>query len=163
MRIEDDVLIECATAGVATPRARSTSRVRFDLGANEAHSPETPRKAQERFSDSETSGDRKRRHKHSKRSSRHHRERSRDRESRHSTDSPQLMNDKYERPPRSRRHRDDDEGSEGTIELPERFDEQGNRKAEGGDPLEQLLGGLASKFLGGGDDDDRSSRRGRRH
>ena len=84
------------------------------------------------------------------------------------------MNDKYERPPssstgRSGRgsRRDDDEESEGTIELPSRFDEHGNRKAEGGDGLEALLGGLASKFLGGGgeegDDGARSGRRRHRH
>lgn len=77
------------------------------------------------------------------------------------------MNDKYDRPP-SGAPRDDE--SDGTIELPERFDEHGNRK-EGGhtDPLEAILGGLASKFLGGGgggggdEEEGRSGRRRHRH
>jgi hypothetical protein len=80
------------------------------------------------------------------------------------------MNDKYDRPPSSaasgsggRRRDRDEEGSDGTVELPERFDEQGNRKPEGGAALEQLLGNLASRFLGGDDDEGRSGRRRSRH
>lgn len=68
------------------------------------------------------------------------------------------MNDKYERAP-------DDNDSDVTEDLPDRFDEHGNRKPEKSDPLEQLIGNLASKFLGGGDgdDDSRSGRRRHRH
>ena len=155
----DNALTYHPTDGVgSTPRARSMSRVRFDLGANEMHSPEAAKKkaTDERFSDSEVTGDRKRRHRRRK-----HRGES-------SRDSPQLMNDKYERPP-SGVHRDDE--SDGTVELPERFDENGNRKGESSDPLEQLIGNLASRFLGGGgggeeqggDRDSRSGRRRHRH
>lgn len=73
------------------------------------------------------------------------------------------MNDKYERPPRSSAV--DDEGdSDATEDLPDRFDSKGNKK--GDDPLNDLISGLASRFLGGqqgenGEDDD--ERRGRRH
>ena len=137
---------------MSTPRARSTSRVRFDLDANEAHSPEKARKAakEERHSDSETTGDRKRRHRRRK----HHGE---------DRPSSTLMNDPYERGAR----RDDDNNSEGTVELPERFDEHGNRKAGGGEsnPLEQILGSLASRFMGGDEQEhssERDSRSGRR-
>lgn len=166
------------TDGLATPRARSSSRVRFDLGANEAHSPEAPKKST-RQDDETDGGDRHRRHRHSdKRSSRHqHRERSRSRDRDRDRDSTSLMNDKYERPPSSaagpsgsgksrRRDRDDDEEeSEGTVDLPERFDEHGNPKAESGDALQQLLGNLASRFLGGDGEEEegRSGRRRSRH
>lgn len=155
--------------GVRTPRARSSSRVRFDLNANEAHSPETRKKTLERDNGSEQHGDRTRRHrhKHDRRSGGKERERERgDRD-----DDDDLMHDKYERPPASstastarggRRHRrDDDEGSEGTVDLPDRFDSHGNRKPEG-DGIEALLGSLASRFLGGGDEDEDSGRSGRR-
>lgn len=135
-----------------TPRARSSSRVRFNLDANTAHSPETPKKRPEqRFSDTETSGDKKKRHRRKK-----HRDRGeRDRGGEASRDSPQLMNDKYERAPK-------DDDSDDTEELPDRFDEHGNKKAESGDPLEHLLGNLASRFLGGGGNDESDSRSGRR-
>lgn len=157
-------LTNLPTDGVNTPRARSSSRVRFDLGANEAISPEQPKKKEERYSDSETNGDRKRRHKKKK-----HRDRDdRHREEGGHRDSPQLMNDKYERPPTASTQRDDD--SDGTIEMPERFDEHGNRKNEHGDPWSELIGGLASKFLGGeeqghggSDSGSRSGRRRHRH
>ena len=121
------------------------------------HSPEAPRnkRTEERYSDTETSGDQKRRHR---------RRKHRDRGSESHRDSPQLMNDKYERPPQSTTT---EEESDGTVELPHRFDERGNRKHDGGDALQELLGGLASKFLGGSEDDhghgsDRESRSGRR-
>lgn len=148
------------------PCARSTSRVRFNLDANEAHSPEKQRKKEERYSDSETSGDRKRR--------------SRRRRQRHDDDDNSssrgggLMHDPYDRPPSSGSHRrrhshggrgreeDDSEESDGTIELPDRFDEHGNRKMEGGDALQHLLGNLAGRFLGGGEDDAGGRRRYRR-
>jgi len=155
--------------GVTTPRARSSSRVRFNLDANEAHSPELSKKAPARSSGSgeESGGERKGRRRKSKRhrddgehrehrSDREHDERREHRSDHRSSrdlrderdghrDSPQLMHDKYDRPPSSA-PRDDE--SDGTIELPERFDKNGNPK--GGDALETLLGSLASKFLGGG-------------
>ena len=115
------------------------------------HSPEASRKkGEERHSDTETDGDRKRRHR---------RRKHRDKEG--TRDSPQLMNDKYERPP-SGAPRDDD--SDGTVDLPDRFDERGNRTQESGDPLEQLIGNLASRFMGGSEErgSDRDSRSGRR-
>jgi hypothetical protein len=132
-----------------TPRARSTSRVRFNLDANELHSPEAAKRApaDERFSDTETSGDRKRRHR---------RRKHRDKGKEAARDSPQLMNDKYERAP-------NDNDSDMTEELPARFDEHGNRKPERSDPLEQLIGNLASKFLGGSEEEERSGRRRHRH
>lgn len=71
------------------------------------------------------------------------------------------MNDKYDRPPRKSRRRDDDEESEGTVDLPPRFDEDGNRKPEANDALQQILGSLASKFLGG-DEEERGGRSSRR-
>ncbi|KAK3718066.1 hypothetical protein LTR37_005492, partial [Vermiconidia calcicola] len=177
---DNDVLTDAVnlTDGVNTPtspRARSSSRVRFDLGANEMHSPESSRKkaatTEERVSDPETNGDRKRRHRHSKRK---HRDRDRDRDREGDRESSLgLVRDKYDRPP-SGSGADNDRNSDGTVDLPERFDEHGNRKQEGaggGDALEQILGGLASRFLGGGgggggDDDrgsDRSARRRHRH
>lgn len=73
------------------------------------------------------------------------------------------MNDKYEHPPRS----STDEGgrSDGTEDLPERFDSKGNKKSE--DPLNDLISGLASRFLGGqqqgGGEEEDDGRRGRRH
>ena len=149
--------------GVSTPRARSSSRVRFNLDKNEYNSPEAPKKRpEERFSDSETNKDQKRRHRRRKHRDRDDdRSKGKEREGSH-RDSPQLMNDKYDRAPR-------DDASDVTEDLPDRFDEKGNRKGEGGgsgDPLEALLGGLASKFLGGGggsEDGERHGRRRHRH
>jgi len=79
--------------------------------------------------------------------------------------SSQLMNDKYDRKP-------NDSDSEGTVELPERFDEHGNRKAGEGDQLantiNQFLGSagitdlLGSLGGGGGRHDSDESRSGRR-
>ena len=132
--------------------------MRFDLDANTARSPETFKKSQPRSSESDPSDDRPRKHRSSKRSKhREHRDRDRGEDSHHHRDSPQLMHDKYERPP-SGVQRDDE--SEGTVELPDRFDEHGNRK-EGGDGFESLLGSLASKFLGGSGGDDDEGRGGR--
>lgn len=50
------------------------------------------------------------------------------------------MHDKYDRDP--------DEDSEGTIDLPDRFDEQGNRKPE--DPLAEKINDLLSGKGGAG-------------
>lgn len=175
------LLTEFCADGLRSPRPRSTSRVRFDLGSNIAHSPDASRRkddakrsdpASERHSDTETEGDRKHR---SRRHRRKGKERERDRDDDHrKRDSMGLMHDKYDR----------DSDSEGTIDLPERFDKNGNPKPE--DPLaakiNDLLSGhgggggnifktLAEGFLGGqagggstndGDDDEESSRR-RRH
>lgn len=81
------------------------------------------------------------------------------------------MNDKYERAPSSsssfhgtsRHHRDDDEDSDGTIELPDRFDEHGNRKGEGADAFQNLLGTLAGRLFVGDEGGGGSGGRGRRH
>lgn len=66
------------------------------------------------------------------------------------------MNDKYERAP-------NDNDSDATEELPPRFDEHGNRRPERSDPLEQLIGNLTSRFLGGGENEERGGRRRHRH
>lgn len=149
-----------------TPRQRSSSRVKFDLGSNTAHSPDASRRKDDakrgdpdtdRHSDSETSDDRKHR-----RRKRKGKERVRD--------THHYRNDQ-----RAPRDHSPSEDSDGTIELPDRFDEQGNRKHE--DPLAQKInelingqggaGGLFKALLGGGndagggggDDDERPSRR----
>lgn len=78
------------------------------------------------------------------------------------------MHDRYDNSP-------DEEDSEGTIDLPARFDEHGNRKAD--DPLSEKINDLLSgKGLAGGlfrnltgsllnpdhDQDDNDGRTGRR-
>lgn len=79
------------------------------------------------------------------------------------------MNDKYERPPRSTTTDDGDRGddSDATETLPDRFDSKGNKKGEQ-DSLNELISGLASRFLGsqqqqGGGEGEEDERRGRRH
>ncbi|KYG48832.1 hypothetical protein M433DRAFT_21887 [Acidomyces richmondensis BFW] len=151
--------------GVDTPRprSRSQSRVRFDLDQNVEHSPESRRgKGKERAVEEQHGGD----DNGNERGPRHHR-----REDEHSSNdrgrrrpSSQLMNDKYEREP-------NDSDSEGTVELPARFDERGNRMPEGDNPLVQAINGLLGSsaladLLGGlshHDDDGRSGRRRHRH
>ena len=147
--------VDNTTSGERTPRARSSSRVRFDLDRNTELSPEAPRKKEARFSDSETPDPEERRHRRRK-----HRDRDDRRRSRDGRESNDLMNDKYERAPRSTT---DEGGSDATEDLPERFDSKGNKKGE--DPLNELISGLASRFLGsqGGDAGDDEDRRGRRH
>ncbi|KAK6430815.1 hypothetical protein LTR95_013024, partial [Oleoguttula sp. CCFEE 5521] len=101
--------------GVITPRARSTSRVRFDLESNIAISPEDTRREgtssddrssrsrerrRRRDADAEDSPDR---HRH------HHRKTRPDNDG--ARDSPSLFHDKYDRPP----HEDD---SDSTVEMP---------------------------------------------
>ncbi|KAF2174156.1 hypothetical protein M409DRAFT_49023 [Zasmidium cellare ATCC 36951] len=171
--------------GLSTPRQRSTSRVRFDLDSNVAHSPEASRRkddakrgdpSEPRQSDTETSDDRK----HRRRSKRKGKERERDSHHSHrdeGDDHERRSHDRERNRERDRGDKDDD--SDDTVDLPDRFDENGNRKAE--DPLAQkineLLGGqggagnlfkgLVGGLLGGqgggggGEDDDegRSSRR----
>lgn len=176
--------------GVSTPRARSTSRVRFDLDSNVAHSPEATRRKDDakrgdpselREIDIEQSDERKhrRRSKRSKGKERErdghysHRDEGEDRERRgHDRDRNRDRE-------RERDRGDNDDDSDGTVDLPDRFDENGNRKPE--DPLAQkinellggqggagnlfkgLMGGLLGGQGGGGggedSDEGRSSRR----
>jgi len=146
------------------PRSRSHSRVRFDLEQNVEHSPEARRsKGKERVvEDRHGGGD-----DGNDRGHRHHRpgdEYGGSDRGRHRPSS-QLMNDKYDREPK-------DSDSEGTVELPARFDERGNRMPEGADPLAQAINGLlgssalADFFAGRSrrdDDDGRSGRHRHRH
>jgi len=144
-----------------TPRPRSSSRVRFDLESNIAHSPDSSRRkddakrddpSEQRHSDTETSDDRKHRRRHRKKGKeRAHDDddgdRPRDRD-RHRSDaddrkrgSTGLMHDKYDR------GRAEDEDS--VIDLPDRFDKHGNPKPE--DPLAAKINDLLSGRGGGGD------------
>jgi hypothetical protein len=144
--------------GMSTPRAprsRSQSRVRFNLDANETHSPEA-RRSDERHTDTESSSDRKHRR------NRKRREDGRSRDGGDGHRSHGLMHDKYEGEPES--------DSDGTIELPDRFDEHGNRKPER-DPLAEGLnrilgdvgfGDILGRLAGGTHDDDEGGRSGRR-
>lgn len=154
---------DTASDSAAPPRARSTSRVRFNLDANEAHSPEAVRRRSRRtstrddreresWSDSETT---KRKHRRRRKHSSH---------------------DDHGRGHSSNRDANagDEEDSDGTVEMPARFDRHGNKIDETPDSLQALLGGLASKFFsgeegsgggggGGGERDGRSGRRRHRH
>ena len=152
--------------GLNTPRAersrsRSHSRVRFDLASNTEHVDETQRRVEEqeaeRQSDGggEANGERKHRRRRKK-----HRQRP----------SSQLMNDNYDRDPR-------ESDSDGTVDLPPRFDEHGNHADSGGDQLSSTLHNILGQAgftnflssLGGGGagrdnyDEDRSGRRRHRH
>ncbi|OQO01135.1 hypothetical protein B0A48_13378 [Cryoendolithus antarcticus] len=160
--------------GVITPRARSTSRVRFDLGSNIAISPEDTRRTGTSSDDrSSRSRERRRRrnadveaspdgHRH------HHRTTRPDNDGAH--DSPSLFRDKYDHPP----HEDD---SDSTVEMPARFDERGQRKQESSgnelaDSIQALLSGRggAGELLKGimgagggeGESDRESGRSGRK-
>lgn len=143
--------------GNETPRARSTSRVRFNLDANEAHSPEAQRRRRSRNEnrnrDENDNGEASRRH---------HRLQKHKRDSK-DPKGDEFMNDKYERPPSGSTYNEDEENSDGTIDMPARFDAKGNKIRETGDGLEGLIGTLASRFLGsGGGDDEEGGRSGRR-
>ncbi|KAK0947029.1 hypothetical protein LTR29_001612 [Friedmanniomyces endolithicus] len=146
--------------GVSTPRARSRSqsRVRFNLDANQAISPEASRKGvnDERHTDGDSKG-----------GDRHHRRRRRGEGERG------RGGDGHRDPPGSTRdtryEREND--SDNTVELPERFDEQGNRKAEGdplADGITKFLGGAGLAELlgrlggGGGAEEEDTGRSGRR-
>lgn len=145
------------------------------MNSNVLHSPESSRRkddakrrdpSEKQHSDAESDGsDRKRRRRKRKGKERDrdgHSERHRERDSRR--DSSGLMHDKYDRRP-------NDGDSDDTEELPERFDENGNKKPE--DPLASKinellsgqggLGGLFKAIAGGSsderDDDSRSGRR----
>lgn len=113
--------------------------MRFDLNSNTEHSPEMSRKKEResRYSDTETGDDRK----HRSRRRRHRGEGERHR------DSPQLMNDKYERAPSGT-----EEDSDTTVDLPERFDEHGNRKSH--DPLAEALQNILGQFTQSRDSED---------
>ena len=135
--------------------------MRFNLDANEAHSPEAQRRRRSRNADR----DRDRDYDGEDTKHRHHLRK-------HKRDSKdpkgdELMNDNYERPPSGSTHNEDEENSDGTIDMPARFDTKGNKIRETGDGLEGLIGTLASRFLGGGGDDEdgpgRSGRRRHRH
>lgn len=181
------ILTSNPTDGVSTPRPRSTSRVRFDLDSNIAHSPEATRRkddakrgdpSEQRDSDTEQSDERK----HRRRSKRKGKERERDGHDSHRDEGKKHERRGHDRGHDRDRNRDRDRGDNGndsddTVDLPDRFDENGNRKPE--DPLAQkinellagqggagnlfkgLVGGLLGGQGGGGDDDDegRSSRR----
>lgn len=180
------IVLTCFSAdGVSTPRARSSSRVRFDLDSNVAHSPEATRRkddakrgdpSEQRASDTEQSDDRKHRRR-SKRSK--GKERERDGHHSHREEGEDRERRGHDRDRNRERDRGDkDDDSDGTVDLPDRFDENGNRKPE--DPLAQkinellagqggagglfkgLMGGLlGGQGGGGGEDSDegRSSRR----
>lgn len=153
------------------PRERSQSRVRFNLDANEAHSPEATRKRsnrdyfeKENLSDSETAKP-EHRHRH-----RHRRHRTHGQDGNESHDGR-----RHSEATHSNRNDEDENDSDGTVEMPARFDRHGNKIAETPDSLQTLLGSLASKFLGGeeggqgeerrgsGGGDGRSGRRRHRH
>lgn len=161
--------VDAATiaSGERTPRARSSSRVRFDLDKNTELSPEAPRKP--RFSDSDAAEPaEERRHRRRKHRDRDRGEDRGDKSDRRSRGSD-LMNDKYERAP-GRSGADEGE-SDGTEDLPDRFDSKGNKKGAGTgaeDPLNDLISGLASRFLSGqqggrGEEEEGRRGRGRRH
>ena len=163
-------LTDIVADGLATPRPRSGSRVRFDLDSNVTHSPELGRRKDDakrgdpaessRHSSDKDSSEDKRHRRHKRRGKERERSSSRDRE----RDSG-LMHDKYER-----RHDDGDNYSDDTEVLPDRFDENGNKKAE--DPLAQQinsllqgqggLGGLFKAITGSNDERDDDSRTNRR-
>lgn len=121
------------------------------------HSPETARRSAADADETSKRGDSEANDGNRMPKHRRHRRKHRDKDG-----SSQLMNDKYDRPPHSRGDEDD---SEGTVDLPPRFDENGDRKhEEGGDALEGIIGNLASRFLGGGGgEEERSGRRRHRH
>ncbi|KAK1050734.1 hypothetical protein LTR74_016958 [Friedmanniomyces endolithicus] len=147
--------------GLITPRqarSRSQSRVRFNLDANQAISPEASRKGinDERHTDSESKGD-----------DRHHRRRRRGGDERGRGGDGHRDSPGSTRDPRYEREND----SDNTVELPERFDEQGNRKPDGdplADGITRFLGGTGFADLlgrlggGGGGDEEDTGRSGRR-
>jgi uncharacterized protein YoaH (UPF0181 family) len=131
---------------VTPARTRSNSRVRFDLDSNV----EFPHEQQRARASS---------HSHHSRSDSedtitslhqkdddHHRPRRRGRARRHRDPASQLFNDPYDRPPH------DSDSDSGTVELPRRFDEHGNRKHEsfGGDDLAERLQELLSGRVSAG-------------
>ncbi|KAK1810077.1 hypothetical protein LTR12_015556 [Friedmanniomyces endolithicus] len=159
--LAQDADINTLADGVITPRqarSRSQSRVRFNLDANQAISPEASRKGinDERHTDSESNGD-----------DRHHRRRRRGGDERGRGGDGHRDSPGSTRDPRYEREND----SDNTVELPERFDEQGNRKPDGdplADGITKFLGGTGFADLlgrlggGGGGDEEDTGRSGRR-
>lgn len=141
-----------------TPRrTRSASRVVFDLDQNTAHSPENPRNAGRRRGGPDNDGQLDRSldgavddgaRDPSQPQRRRKKKKSREQRSaaeQNQRESSGLMHDQYDRPP-SHHHRGDGHESDSTEDLPERFDENGNRKASD-DGLNSRFTGL---FGGGG-------------
>jgi len=139
-----------------TPRARSLSRVRFNLddrsddatrkkeNTRSKRSSQHPDNNTDAYSEQRESNDRRRHH--------HHRDSQQD--PRHSRNTKGSSRPRH----RSSRHDGaDDEADESdtTVDMPARFDRHGNRVYETADSLQQILGSLASKFLSGGDEGKR--------
>ncbi|KAI7348147.1 hypothetical protein KC354_g13706 [Hortaea werneckii] len=169
--------------GVETPprppppqqqRERSQSRVRFNLDNNTEHSPETRRKTHNRVMQKEgyqdSSGTSRTKKKRSRRRERDDHYESdgetNERSRRRPSSSSKSKKDKHEREERD----DDVPSSDGTVELPPRFDKHGDRLNDDDDPLANTL----HKFLGqagftdflnhlGGGNDENDDRRGGRH
>ncbi|KAI7199137.1 hypothetical protein KC352_g20084, partial [Hortaea werneckii] len=165
--------------GVETPprppkqqRERSQSRVRFNLDNNTEHSPKTRRKnhmkdkqKEEEYEDSSGSGrTKKKRSRRRERDSNYESDgETHERSRRRPSSSSKSKKDKYER-----KEPDDSYSSDGTVELPPRFDKHGDRLHDDDDPLANTL----HKFLGqagftdflshlGGGNDENDDRRGR--
>ncbi|RMX88881.1 hypothetical protein D0868_14744 [Hortaea werneckii] len=169
--------------GVETPprppppqqqRERSQSRVRFNLDNNTEHSPETRRKTHNRVMQKEgyqdSSGTSRTKKKRSRRRERDDHYESdgetNERSRRRPSSSSKSKKDKHEREERD----DDVPSSDGTVDLPPRFDKHGDRLHDDDDPLANTL----HKFLGqagftdflnhlGGGNDENDDRRGGRH
>ena len=107
--------------------------MRFDLGANTTHSPEQRRRQLDGGDRTTTDTSRNSSERAGRARRRPAEERGRPPRRRHSTG---LMHDKYDDPPGS--------DSEGTVELPPRFDENGNRRPEN-DALAESLNKLLSE------------------
>ncbi|RMY66343.1 hypothetical protein D0863_08511 [Hortaea werneckii] len=167
--------------GVETPsrppqqqqRERSQSRVRFNLDNNTEHSPETRRKnhmkdKQKEEEREDSNGSARTKKKRSRRRDRDDQYESggetNERSRRRPSSSSKSKKDKYER-----EEPEDGDSSDGTVELPPRFDKHGDRlHDDDDDPLANTL----HKFLGragftdflshlGGGDDENDDRRGR--
>jgi hypothetical protein len=155
-----------STAPASTSHSRSNSRVQFDLDSNVEFPHEQPRTGshddRRSYSDSEETVMSQGRS--SNRKSRRRGRKGRD-------PASQLFNDKYDRAPPS------GYDSDGTTDLPPRFDRDGNRKPEStgnelADRIQDLLAGrgsagklfkgLAGGLLEGTGGGDRDSRRGSR-
>ncbi|KAI7209978.1 hypothetical protein KC333_g8471 [Hortaea werneckii] len=155
-------------------RERSQSRVRFNLDNNTEHSPETRRKNHNRDMQKEGyqdgSGTGRTKQKRSRRRERddHHESdgETNERSRRKPSSSSKSRKDRHEREERD----DDVSSSDGTVELPPRFDKHGDRLNDDDDPLANTL----HKFLGqagftdflnhlGGGNDENDDRRAGRH
>ena len=157
-------------APASTTHSRSNSRVTFDLDSN-VEFPYEERRAGSRDRDRRSYSDSEETVMSQQRSS-NRKPRRRGRKDR--DPASQLFNDRYDRPPSGY-------DSDGTTDLPPRFDRDGNRKPEStgnelADRIQDLLagrgsagklfkgiaGGLMEGAGGGGGDRDRDSRRGSR-